>query len=109
MDPSSHYLRLRVWTNDQMLYYVPKPEEDISDLVRTGARGMGQNTCLSCLCYVLLFLSLEVELNQRRLAGNEGSPPNDEVNSSSGGKPCDEDNLWICVRAGERFMNRLLI
>ncbi|XP_075887764.1 rho guanine nucleotide exchange factor TIAM1-like isoform X2 [Nelusetta ayraudi] len=33
MDPSSHYLRLKVWTDHQMLYYVPKPEEDISDLL----------------------------------------------------------------------------
>uniref|UniRef100_A0A8C4NRW1 T-lymphoma invasion and metastasis-inducing protein 1 n=1 Tax=Dicentrarchus labrax TaxID=13489 RepID=A0A8C4NRW1_DICLA len=33
IDPSSHYLRLKVWTDSQMLFYVPKLEEDISDLL----------------------------------------------------------------------------
>lgn len=46
MDPSSHYLRLRVWTNEQMLYYVPKPEEDISDVVRTAALEVNQSVHL---------------------------------------------------------------
>lgn len=80
MDPSSHYLRLRVWTNDQMLYYVPKPEEDISDLVRTGAlKVMSPNTCFSCLFFFLLLLLFLV----RSLSGTndaslekKGSPPN---------------------------------
>uniref|UniRef100_A0A3Q1EDJ9 TIAM Rac1 associated GEF 1a n=1 Tax=Acanthochromis polyacanthus TaxID=80966 RepID=A0A3Q1EDJ9_9TELE len=34
IDPSGHYLRLKVWVDNQMLYYVPKFEEDVSDLVR---------------------------------------------------------------------------
>ena len=34
IDPSCHYLRLKVWIDNQMLFYVPKLEEDISDLVR---------------------------------------------------------------------------
>ncbi|XP_035522910.1 T-lymphoma invasion and metastasis-inducing protein 1 [Morone saxatilis] len=33
IDPSGHYLRLKVWTDSQMLFYVPKLEEDISDLL----------------------------------------------------------------------------
>uniref|UniRef100_A0A8C2ZIV6 TIAM Rac1 associated GEF 1 n=1 Tax=Cyclopterus lumpus TaxID=8103 RepID=A0A8C2ZIV6_CYCLU len=35
LDPSGHYLRLKIWVDNQMLFYVPKLEEDISDLVRT--------------------------------------------------------------------------
>lgn len=34
LDPSSHYLRLKVWNAGQMLFYVPKLEEDVSDVVR---------------------------------------------------------------------------
>uniref|UniRef100_A0A7N9AXJ7 TIAM Rac1 associated GEF 1a n=1 Tax=Mastacembelus armatus TaxID=205130 RepID=A0A7N9AXJ7_9TELE len=34
IDPSSYYLRLKVWVDNQMLFYIPKPEDDISDLVR---------------------------------------------------------------------------
>lgn len=34
LEPSSHYLRLKVWNAGQMLFYVPKLEEDISDVVR---------------------------------------------------------------------------
>uniref|UniRef100_A0A3Q3JWW3 TIAM Rac1 associated GEF 1a n=1 Tax=Monopterus albus TaxID=43700 RepID=A0A3Q3JWW3_MONAL len=34
IDPSSHYLRLKVCADNQMLLYVPKLEEDISELVR---------------------------------------------------------------------------
>eukprot|EP00064_Thunnus_orientalis_P001261 superscaffoldBa00000085_g1263 len=33
IDPSGHYLRLKVWVDNQMLFYVPKLEEDISDLL----------------------------------------------------------------------------
>ncbi|XP_054873180.1 rho guanine nucleotide exchange factor TIAM1 isoform X2 [Amphiprion ocellaris] len=33
IDPSGHYLRLKVWVDNQMFYYVPKFEEDVSDLV----------------------------------------------------------------------------
>ncbi|KAM9348065.1 rho guanine nucleotide exchange factor TIAM1-like [Symphorus nematophorus] len=33
IDPSGHYLRLKVWIDNQMLFYVPKLEEDISDLL----------------------------------------------------------------------------
>ncbi|XP_071395850.1 rho guanine nucleotide exchange factor TIAM1-like [Centroberyx affinis] len=33
IDPSNHYLRLKMCVEDQMLLYVPKPEEDISDLL----------------------------------------------------------------------------
>ncbi|XP_030602270.1 T-lymphoma invasion and metastasis-inducing protein 1-like [Archocentrus centrarchus] len=33
IDPSGHYLRLKIWVDNQMLYYVPAFEEDISDLV----------------------------------------------------------------------------
>ncbi|XP_041807857.1 T-lymphoma invasion and metastasis-inducing protein 1-like isoform X1 [Chelmon rostratus] len=33
IDPSSHYLRLKVWMDSQILFYVPKLEEDISDLL----------------------------------------------------------------------------
>ncbi|XP_056267365.1 rho guanine nucleotide exchange factor TIAM1-like isoform X2 [Pseudoliparis swirei] len=33
VDPSGHYLRLKIWMDNQMLFYVPKVEEDISDLV----------------------------------------------------------------------------
>ncbi|GLD71048.1 T-lymphoma invasion and metastasis-inducing protein 1-like protein [Lates japonicus] len=33
LDPSSHYLRLKVWVDNQMLLCVPKLEDDISDLL----------------------------------------------------------------------------
>uniref|UniRef100_A0A8C2ZIR3 TIAM Rac1 associated GEF 1 n=1 Tax=Cyclopterus lumpus TaxID=8103 RepID=A0A8C2ZIR3_CYCLU len=33
LDPSGHYLRLKIWVDNQMLFYVPKLEEDISDLL----------------------------------------------------------------------------
>ncbi|XP_028277732.1 T-lymphoma invasion and metastasis-inducing protein 1 isoform X3 [Parambassis ranga] len=33
IDPSGHYLRLKVWVDNQMLFYVPTFEEDISDLL----------------------------------------------------------------------------
>ncbi|XP_015817147.3 rho guanine nucleotide exchange factor TIAM1 isoform X1 [Nothobranchius furzeri] len=32
-EPSCHYLRVKVWVDNQMLFYVPRFEEDISDLV----------------------------------------------------------------------------
>lgn len=34
IDPSNHYLRLKVWADNQMRFFVPKLEDDISDLVR---------------------------------------------------------------------------
>lgn len=34
LDASSHYLRLKVWNGGQMLLYIPKLEEYISDVVR---------------------------------------------------------------------------
>uniref|UniRef100_A0A3Q1B8M6 TIAM Rac1 associated GEF 1a n=1 Tax=Amphiprion ocellaris TaxID=80972 RepID=A0A3Q1B8M6_AMPOC len=43
IDPSGHYLRLKVWVDNQMFYYVPKFEEDVSDLVR-------KHTVLVCFC-----------------------------------------------------------
>uniref|UniRef100_A0A8C6P3Z9 TIAM Rac1 associated GEF 1 n=1 Tax=Nothobranchius furzeri TaxID=105023 RepID=A0A8C6P3Z9_NOTFU len=33
-EPSCHYLRVKVWVDNQMLFYVPRFEEDISDLVK---------------------------------------------------------------------------
>ncbi|XP_034538996.1 T-lymphoma invasion and metastasis-inducing protein 1 isoform X1 [Notolabrus celidotus] len=33
IDPSGHYLRLKVWMDNQTLFYVPKLEEEISDLL----------------------------------------------------------------------------
>ncbi|XP_035998951.1 T-lymphoma invasion and metastasis-inducing protein 1 isoform X1 [Fundulus heteroclitus] len=33
IEPSGHYLRLKVAVDNQLLYYVPKSEEDISDLI----------------------------------------------------------------------------
>ncbi|KAM9847215.1 rho guanine nucleotide exchange factor TIAM1-like [Aulostomus maculatus] len=33
IEPSSHYLRLKVWVENQILLYIPRPEEDISDLL----------------------------------------------------------------------------
>lgn len=33
LDTSGHYLRLKVWVDNQMLIYVPKLEEEISDLL----------------------------------------------------------------------------
>uniref|UniRef100_A0A3P9PAT0 TIAM Rac1 associated GEF 1 n=1 Tax=Poecilia reticulata TaxID=8081 RepID=A0A3P9PAT0_POERE len=33
IEPSGHYLRVKVWVDNQLLYYVPKPEEEISDLI----------------------------------------------------------------------------
>ncbi|XP_061596621.1 rho guanine nucleotide exchange factor TIAM1 [Cololabis saira] len=31
--PQGHHLRLKVWTDNQMLFYVPQSEEDVSDLL----------------------------------------------------------------------------
>ncbi|XP_047463292.1 rho guanine nucleotide exchange factor TIAM1 isoform X2 [Mugil cephalus] len=33
LDPSSHYLRLKVWVDNQKLFYIPKFEEDVTDLL----------------------------------------------------------------------------
>ncbi|XP_040006587.1 T-lymphoma invasion and metastasis-inducing protein 1-like isoform X1 [Xiphias gladius] len=33
IDPSAHYLRLKVWVDNQMLFFVPKLEDDMSDLL----------------------------------------------------------------------------
>uniref|UniRef100_A0A3P9I9Y7 TIAM Rac1 associated GEF 1a n=1 Tax=Oryzias latipes TaxID=8090 RepID=A0A3P9I9Y7_ORYLA len=33
IDPSGHYLRVKVWVDNQTLFYIPKFEEDISDLL----------------------------------------------------------------------------
>ncbi|XP_077962771.1 rho guanine nucleotide exchange factor TIAM1 isoform X2 [Gasterosteus aculeatus] len=33
IDSSSHYLRLKMWIDNRILFYVPKIEEDISDLL----------------------------------------------------------------------------
>ncbi|XP_049896087.1 rho guanine nucleotide exchange factor TIAM1 [Epinephelus moara] len=33
IDPSGHYLCLKIWIDNQMLFYVPTLEEDISDLL----------------------------------------------------------------------------
>uniref|UniRef100_M4AT67 TIAM Rac1 associated GEF 1 n=1 Tax=Xiphophorus maculatus TaxID=8083 RepID=M4AT67_XIPMA len=33
LEPSGHYLRVKVWVDNQLLYYVPKSEEEISDLI----------------------------------------------------------------------------
>ncbi|XP_029303972.1 LOW QUALITY PROTEIN: T-lymphoma invasion and metastasis-inducing protein 1-like [Cottoperca gobio] len=33
IDPSGHYLRMKMWIDKQMLFYVPTLEEDISDLL----------------------------------------------------------------------------
>ncbi|XP_041657866.1 T-lymphoma invasion and metastasis-inducing protein 1 isoform X2 [Cheilinus undulatus] len=33
IDPSGHYLRLKVWMDNQTLFYVPKLEEEISDML----------------------------------------------------------------------------
>ncbi|MEQ2282935.1 hypothetical protein AMECASPLE_005954, partial [Ameca splendens] len=33
IEPSVHYLRVKVWVDSQLLYYVPKSEEEISDLI----------------------------------------------------------------------------
>ncbi|KAM4727189.1 rho guanine nucleotide exchange factor TIAM1-like [Anableps anableps] len=33
IEPSGHYLRVKVWVDNQLLYYVPKSEEEISDLI----------------------------------------------------------------------------
>lgn len=58
-----------------MLYYVPKPEEDVSDLVRTGAR----KTMSSSSCFFFLLRSLEFKISQRDLAGNKGPLPDNEI------------------------------
>uniref|UniRef100_A0A673B3Z3 TIAM Rac1 associated GEF 1a n=1 Tax=Sphaeramia orbicularis TaxID=375764 RepID=A0A673B3Z3_9TELE len=34
IDPSYHYLQLKVWVDNQILIYIPKVEEEISDVVR---------------------------------------------------------------------------
>ncbi|KAM9331979.1 rho guanine nucleotide exchange factor TIAM1-like [Pholidichthys leucotaenia] len=33
MDPSTHYLQLKVWVDNQILFYIPRFEEEISDLL----------------------------------------------------------------------------
>lgn len=34
LDPTKHYLRLKFLIENQVQFYIPKPEEDVSDLVR---------------------------------------------------------------------------
>ncbi len=33
LDPTKHYLRLKFLIENQVQFYIPKPEEDVSDLV----------------------------------------------------------------------------
>uniref|UniRef100_A0A665UPS8 T-lymphoma invasion and metastasis-inducing protein 1-like n=1 Tax=Echeneis naucrates TaxID=173247 RepID=A0A665UPS8_ECHNA len=33
IDPSSHYLRLKVWVDNQMLFFIPKLEDEIADML----------------------------------------------------------------------------
>lgn len=40
IDPSGHYLRLKVWMDNQTLFYVPKLDEEISDLVRKYSKAL---------------------------------------------------------------------
>ncbi len=65
IDPSGHYMRLKVWTDNQMLFYVPKLEEDISDLVRKHTlKHCGNNLhCMRILKFsVLFFIVLQSQL-----------------------------------------------
>lgn len=34
LDPTKHYLRLKFLIENQVQFYIPKPEEDVCDLVR---------------------------------------------------------------------------
>lgn len=49
IDPSGQYLRLKVWIDSQMLFYVPKLEEDISDLVRKHTQKRCSNNLTVCV------------------------------------------------------------
>lgn len=81
MDPSSHYLRLRVVTNGQMLYYVPKPEEDISDLVRRSTKElMSLKACLSCLLVFVFFGGKSLGSTKDPSLETKGSPLDIELN-----------------------------
>lgn len=35
LDPTKHYLRLKFLIENQVQFYIPKPEEDVCDLVRS--------------------------------------------------------------------------
>lgn len=35
LDPTKHYLRLKFLIENQVQFYIPKPEEDVCDLVCT--------------------------------------------------------------------------
>uniref|UniRef100_A0A3P8TYC7 TIAM Rac1 associated GEF 1 n=1 Tax=Amphiprion percula TaxID=161767 RepID=A0A3P8TYC7_AMPPE len=67
IDPSGHYLRLKVWVDNQMFYYVPKFEEDVSDLLMEHRKAIIMVSCclviatritllpsLSCSYYCIL-------------------------------------------------------
>lgn len=38
LDPTKHYLRLKILIENQVQFYIPKPEEDICDLVCNSVR-----------------------------------------------------------------------
>lgn len=62
-------------------------------------------------CLFACVIVAEIEQTKDASLGNEVSPPDDELTSSSGGDPLSYkgDNLRMCLQAGERFMNLLLI
>uniref|UniRef100_A0A8C7XMD1 TIAM Rac1 associated GEF 1a n=1 Tax=Oryzias sinensis TaxID=183150 RepID=A0A8C7XMD1_9TELE len=82
IDPSGHYLRVKVWVDNQMLFYIPKFEEDISDLVR--------NYFLNCAEVMLMHVSFLVqqlhitEIKEGGLASSKGLKSGDEILSLNG-------------------------
>uniref|UniRef100_A0A669BAD4 TIAM Rac1 associated GEF 1 n=1 Tax=Oreochromis niloticus TaxID=8128 RepID=A0A669BAD4_ORENI len=55
IDPSGHYLRLKVLVDNEILYYVPTFDEDISDLVRKYTLSHFRNNFFQFhICYIFL-------------------------------------------------------
>lgn len=109
LDPSNHYLRLKVWNDGQMLFYVPKLEEDISDVVRKHTlkhlvnkylRGLNSTTVTSDdflivasrhLCLFWIFPYCFVTWITPGVAENDLGP-----SLFSHCRACDEFSLWWC-------------
>lgn len=73
IDSSSHYLRLKMWIDNRILFYVPKIEEDISDLVRKHTlKHLDKNKMEGICCHItgcLIIINFFFQLRSNVLFG----------------------------------------
>uniref|UniRef100_A0AAQ4P7Q3 TIAM Rac1 associated GEF 1 n=1 Tax=Gasterosteus aculeatus aculeatus TaxID=481459 RepID=A0AAQ4P7Q3_GASAC len=92
IDSSSHYLRLKMWIDNRILFYVPKIEEDISDLVRKHTlKHLDKNEMEGICCHIAGCFSVAVideegtqqlhitEVKAEGLAAAKGLKAGDEI------------------------------